>query len=53
MPEAAEIYVEWAAKEKIERAFPLPYVMYFLGYLIILAVDRVAAKAHHMRGESV
>ena len=47
MPEAAEMYTEWALKEGIERAFPLPYVMYFVGYLLILAIDRVAAKAYH------
>ena len=47
MPEAAEMYTEWAVKEGIERAFPLPYVMYFVGYLLILAIDRVAAKAYH------
>ena len=47
MPEAAEMYTSWAAKEGIERAFPLPFVMYFVGYLLILAIDRVAAKAYH------
>ena len=43
MPEAVEIYATWAVAEKIERPFPLPYVMFFVGYLLILAVDRVAA----------
>ena len=43
MPEAVEIYTTWAVTEGIERAFPLPYVMFFLGYFLILAVDRVAA----------
>ena len=47
MPEAAEIYTSWAVKEGIERAFPLPFVMYFIGYILILAIDRVAAKAYH------
>ena len=47
MPECAEIYLSWAAKEEIERPFPLPYVMFYLGYLLILAIDRVAAKAYH------
>ena len=47
MPEAAHIYEIWAAEEKIERAFPLPYVMFFIGYLLILAIDRVAARAYH------
>ena len=47
MPEAAEIYLIWAAKEGIERPFPLPYVMFFVGYLLILAIDRVAAAKYH------
>jgi len=47
MPESAEIYGMWAKKEGIDRAFPLPYVCFFLGYLLILGIDRVAAKAYH------
>ena len=45
MPEATEIYAIWAAKEGIEKPFPLPYVGFFMGYMLILGVDRVAAKA--------
>lgn len=48
MPESAEVYQMWAAKEGIERPFPLPYVGFFLGYVFILGIDRVAAKAYHM-----
>jgi hypothetical protein len=48
MPEAAEIYGAWAKEEGIERPFPLPYVSYFFGYLLILGVDRVAARAYHI-----
>ena len=47
MPESNEIYLIWAKNEGIERAFPLPYVMFFVGYLLILAIDRVAARAYH------
>lgn len=47
LPESAEVYEIWAKKEGIERAFPLPYVCFFLGYILILAIDRVAAKAYH------
>ena len=46
MPESAEIYMLWTAAEEIEKPFPLPYVMFFIGYLLILFVDRVAAKAY-------
>ena len=45
LPESAEIYMLWTAAEEIEKPFPLPYVMFFIGYLLILFVDRVAAKA--------
>ena len=48
MPEGAEIYGAWAIEEGIERPFPLPYVMYFIGYLLILAIDRVFARAYHL-----
>ena len=51
MPESAEVYEIWAAKEGIERPFPLPYVMFFVGYLLILAIDRVAARAYHLGHE--
>ena len=47
MPESAEMYADWALDEGIERPFPLPYVMFFMGYMLILAVDRVAARAYH------
>ena len=46
MPEAAEIYTGWAVTEGIERAFPLPYVTFFLGYVMILAIDRVIAHRY-------
>ena len=42
----------WAAHEKIERPFPLPFVMFFIGYLLILAIDRAAAQKFHMKYNS-
>ena len=42
------MYGGWAAFEGIDRAFPLPYVMYFTGYLMILAIDRVIARDYHV-----
>ena len=48
MPEAVEIYDGWAKHEGIERPFPLPYVGFFVGYVLILAVDRVIAKSYHL-----
>jgi len=47
MPEAVEMYQTWAICEQIEKPFPLPFVMYFMGYFLVLAVDRVVAKAYH------
>jgi len=41
MPEASEIYSEWAKKSGIERPFPLPHVLYVAGYLLVLMVDGV------------
>ena len=43
VPEGVELYAEWAEKKKIEKPFPLDYVLIFVGYLIVLAVDRVIA----------
>merc|ERR1740130_955836 len=50
MPEAAEIWASWVKTTKIERAFPLPYVLYLVGYLLILFTDKVVAA--HLRPSS-
>jgi solute carrier family 39 (zinc transporter), member 1/2/3 len=41
LPESAEIYREWAEEHEIESPFPLPYIMLFIGYTVILLIDRV------------
>ena len=41
MPESVEAHREWALHEELEEPFPLPYCMMFVGYLIVLLVDRV------------
>jgi zinc transporter ZupT len=43
IPEGAEQYESWATEKGIERPFPLAFVLIFVGYLIVLAVDRVIA----------
>ena len=48
LPHAVDHYGMWGRKEKIERPFPVPYVCFFLGYIIILTIDRVIAKAYHL-----
>lgn len=46
MPEAAELYEIWGSTRDYERLFPLPYVCFFLGYILILLVDRVFAHKY-------
>lgn len=59
MPEAVAQHQEWAEHEEIEEPFPLPYCMMFVGYLIVLLVDRVImhkfmhhSVGHHHHNES-
>ena len=47
MPEGAELYDIWAAKNEIERPFPVPYFAFFFGYMLVLGIDRVAAAQFH------
>jgi hypothetical protein len=44
IPEGIEIYEEWAEEKKIERPFPLAFVLIFIGYLMVLSIDRVLAS---------
>lgn len=44
IPEGIEIYEEWAEEKKIERPFPLAFVLIFVGYLMVLSIDRVLAS---------
>lgn len=43
IPESVEVWEEYAEKKLIERPFPLPFVLIYVGYLIVLSVDRVIA----------
>ena len=43
LPEAVEMYNGWAAEHEIERPFPVEYLSFFIGYLLVLGIDRVAA----------
>lgn len=43
IPEGVEQYESWVKEKGIERPFPLAYVLIFIGYLIVLAFDRVIA----------
>ena len=44
LPHAVGLYSVWVAKNEIDNAFPLPYVMFFTGFLLVLGIDRVLAK---------
>ena len=48
LPEAAEIWEGYAKSQDMENAFPLPYLMYLVGYILILWVDKVIAGKYHM-----
>jgi zinc transporter 1/2/3 len=52
LPEASEIWEEYTEKEQIEDPFPLPYVCYLIGYILILGIDRVVAEKYHVGDEN-
>ena len=41
LPESVEDYEEWATNQNIIHPFPLPFCCVFIGYIIVLCVDRV------------
>lgn len=41
MPEAVEQHREWAEQKEMANPFPLPFCMMFVGYQLVLLVDRV------------
>lgn len=41
MPESVEMYTHYGEEHDIEEPFPLPYFCLFLGYMLILLVDKV------------
>ena len=45
LPEGIELFEMYTEKEGIEEPFPLPYLMFFVGFLLVLLVDRVIARA--------
>jgi hypothetical protein len=48
LPEASEIWDTWAKQNDVENPFPLPYLCYLLGYVLILLVDKVIAGKYHL-----
>ena len=50
MPEGVELYNLWAKEQEIEEPFPMQFVMFFLGYLLILLVDKVVVAKCHKAG---
>ena len=56
LPEAVELYGDWVASKQIGNPFPLPYLLFLSGILLVLLVDRVIAKYitggdHHAMGK--
>ena len=55
LPEAVEMYTEYAEQKLMENPFPLPFCLIFCGYLIVLLIDRVImhnliGHGHHHHG---
>ena len=47
LPDGVMLYATWAKSAgyaHVGDAFPLPYVSFFLGYLLVLLIDRVIAR---------
>jgi len=41
VPEGIHTHEAWAKEKQIDNPFPLPYVLIFMGYLLVLVIDRV------------
>ena len=53
MPEAVATYEGYAKCAKLgENPFPLPYLLYLVGYVFILIIDRWLAAAYHLEDNS-
>lgn len=55
LPEAVEQHEEFIADHKLSNPFPLPYTCMFVGYIVVLLVDRVIMHniidhGHHHHG---
>jgi len=48
LPDTTEEYMEWAETEGYNEAFPLPTFMAMIGYVFILLIDKVIARAYHI-----
>lgn len=51
LPDTTEEYMEWAETEGYNEAFPLPTFMAMIGYVFILLIDKVIARAYHIDEE--
>ena len=45
LPEGVVLYKGWVETEGIQDPFPLPYMLFLVGFLLVLFVDRVIARA--------
>lgn len=46
LPEEAENWAVLCSERGVEKVFPLPYVLLFIGYTLILLIDKVMFDTH-------
>ena len=51
IPKGTDIYKKWADDKGIERPYPLPYVLIFAGYFLVLTLDKAIAYVVNRRNE--
>lgn len=51
LPDTTGEYMEWAAEEGYDEAFPLPTFMAMVGYVLILLIDKVIAHSFKVEDE--
>ena len=46
LPEASSDYIELKLEEGVDSPFPLPYMLVFCGYTLVLIIDKVMFDSH-------
>jgi zinc transporter ZupT len=52
MPESMEMYQSWVDDNQIGHAFPLPPMVYIVGYMLILLLDQIFKKETQISGNT-
>ena len=53
LPESVEQYSAHIKEHEIEKPFPLPYVCLYLGYMLVLLIDKVIVPALDRKPKTV